>query len=116
GEIDLLDIIFANMNVSQVQRSQITQIISKPLIMPHTVLTSNRCAAIRCSKYSELWAFIDQKKSSAANNNNEMSIDKENNLEIANLPVTKHKGRSENKRYKSAVEKTRRQPYACHTC
>ncbi|CAG8808813.1 31602_t:CDS:1, partial [Racocetra persica] len=138
-EIDQLDVIFANINTAQVQQNQITQIVPKPLIMPHSVSTSNRCAAIRRSKYGELWglarqatqlavetdddemkqwlrAFIDRKKCSATNNNNEMSIDKENNLEITNLPVTKHKGRSETKWYKSAVEKAHRQPYACRAC
>ncbi|CAG8633757.1 4940_t:CDS:2, partial [Cetraspora pellucida] len=88
GEIDQLDVIFA----AQCQQNQITQIVPKLLIMPHL------------------------KKYSATNNNNEMSIDKENNLKITNSPVTKHKGRPETKQYKSAVEKAYRQPYACHAC
>ncbi|CAG8823417.1 36919_t:CDS:2, partial [Gigaspora margarita] len=142
-KIDKLNIIFANMNAAQVQQSSITQAVPKPLIMPHSVSSSNRCAAIRRSKYSELWglaqqatllsvesdnsemkqwlkAFIDRKKSSTTNNvnknENEMSVDSENNLEVTNPPVTRHKGRRETKRYKSAKEKTYRQPYACRTC
>ncbi|CAG8757922.1 1602_t:CDS:1, partial [Dentiscutata heterogama] len=63
-----------------------------------------------------LRVFINQKKCSATNNNNEMSIDKENDLEITNPPVTKHKGRSETKWYKFAVEKAHQQSYACRVC
>ncbi|CAG8750360.1 3964_t:CDS:2, partial [Dentiscutata erythropus] len=91
-KIDQLNIIFANMNAAQVQQSPITQVVPKPLIMPHSVPTSNRCVAIQHSKY----------------------VDSENNLEIVNPPVTY--SRRETKRYKSATEKTHRQPYACRTC
>ncbi|CAG8701146.1 16197_t:CDS:2, partial [Racocetra persica] len=117
-EIDQLDVIFANINAAQVQQNQITQIVSKPLIIPHSVSTTTQLVVETDDDEMKQWlrAFIDRKKCSATNNNNEMSIDKENDLEIANPPVTKHKSRSETKQYKSAVEKAHRQPYACRAC
>ncbi|CAG8485068.1 14311_t:CDS:2 [Cetraspora pellucida] len=108
GEIDQLDVIFA----AQCQQNQITQIVPKPLIMPHSLVVETDDDEMK----QWLKAFIDQKKCSATNNNNEMSIDKENDLKITNLPVTKHKGRPETKQYKSAVKKAHRQLYACCAC
>ncbi|CAG8578910.1 5485_t:CDS:1, partial [Cetraspora pellucida] len=110
-----------------VQDQQIIQIISQPFIMLHLILASNRYAAVRHSKYSELWSFawqaiqlavdydnnnemaqrlrefIKKKKHSIRNNENKMpstrfnNCDNESNLEIANPLVTRHKGRPETK-------------------
>ncbi|CAG8803430.1 1210_t:CDS:2, partial [Gigaspora margarita] len=121
-KIDKLNIIFANMNAAQVQQSPITQVVPKPLIMPHSVSSTTLPSVESNDSKMKQWlkAFIDRKKSSTTNNVNEnedeMSVDSENNLEVANLPVTRHKGRRETKHYKSATEKTCRQPYACRTC
>ncbi|CAG8794905.1 3209_t:CDS:2, partial [Gigaspora margarita] len=105
-KIDKLNIIFANMNATQVQQSPITQAVPKPLIMPHSVLSTK--------------SIYRSKKSSTTNNINknedEMSVDSENNLEVANPSVTRHKGRCETKHYKSATENTYQQPYTCRTC
>ncbi|CAG8838870.1 10028_t:CDS:2, partial [Gigaspora margarita] len=120
--------------------------IPQSLTMPCSVTTSNRSAAIRRSKYGELWGlarqaaqiavecnnnemvqwlntFIEQKKQFlASNNKDEIMINefdnnaKDDDLEIINPSVTKRKGRSKTKRYKSAIEKAHRHPYSCRTC
>ncbi|CAG8628532.1 13050_t:CDS:1 [Dentiscutata erythropus] len=74
-----------------------------------------------------LRTFINQKKHCLVQPNESESenVNKENNLTVANPPITKHKGRPETKRYKAATEKPSnqlhkekqsRQPYTCHSC
>ncbi|CAG8764098.1 15800_t:CDS:2, partial [Racocetra fulgida] len=88
-----------------------------------------------CSKYGELWGLARQAtqlaveydgdnemKHSITNNENGIpstgfnNCDNESNLEIANPPVTRRKGRPETKRYKATIERARRQPYTCRNC
>ncbi|CAG8789842.1 16627_t:CDS:1, partial [Cetraspora pellucida] len=67
-------------------------------------------------------AFINQKKQHLDNKQNKITNnecdkgDKNYNLVISNLSITKCKGRPETKRYKSSIKKACHQPYACHTC
>ncbi|CAG8694525.1 7533_t:CDS:2, partial [Cetraspora pellucida] len=118
---DNFNMIFVNKQAVHVQQSKIIQIVPQPLTIPCSL-------AVECNdseKVQWLKTFIDQKKCLLTSNNkdkmiNKSDIDTDNNakknIEITNPPITKHKSRLANKRYKSTIEKAHRQPYSCRTC
>ncbi|CAG8789977.1 10037_t:CDS:2, partial [Racocetra fulgida] len=116
---DQSNVVFVNEKVIQFQQNQVIPTIPQPL----SILSAQLAIEYNDDKMAQwLRTFIDQKKRSLANNKRDEMVtdefnDNENNEPaIANPPISKRKGRSETKRYKSSIEKGRRQPYACRTC
>ncbi|CAG8751416.1 17010_t:CDS:2 [Gigaspora margarita] len=113
-----LNVIFANENAIHVQQNQIIPTIPQPLSVPCSVTANNRHAAARRTKFGELWGlhFLTNNQKDDKSTNESDYSEEEDNSSIINPLVTKRKGRRETKRYKSALEKARRQPYSCRTC
>ncbi|CAG8783786.1 27240_t:CDS:2, partial [Racocetra persica] len=64
--------------------------------------TSSRYVATRRSKFCELWGLkYHLTQTDECENSN-----KENNLIVANPPITKYKSKPRTKRYKAATEKS----------
>ncbi|CAG8559815.1 1963_t:CDS:2, partial [Racocetra persica] len=133
------NVVFSNKGSSQAQQSQTIPLIPQQFTVPPSVATSSRCAATRRSKFCEIWGlarqaaqlaidcddnemiqwlrtFINQKKYCLTQTDECENSDKENDLTVANPPITKHKGRPGTKRYKATTEKSSRQPYTCRSC
>ncbi|CAG8849629.1 15876_t:CDS:1, partial [Racocetra persica] len=104
---------------------QTIPLIPQQFTVPPSVATSSRCVATRRSKFCEIWGlarqaaqlavdcddnemiqwlrtFINQKKHCLTQTDECENSDKENDLTVANLLITKHKGRPGTKRYKAA--------------